>query len=55
MKTHCLKCYSQENQLARRHDSQKIAAFNLGVSEAIKAKGAMRDTDFHVSSDIGRY
>ncbi|XP_013385182.1 coiled-coil domain-containing protein 81 [Lingula anatina] len=32
----------QSNHLAKRHDNQKIAAFNLGVSEAVKEKGRMK-------------
>ena len=35
--------------MAKRHDLQKMAAFNLGVSEAIHQKKKERDTDFHVS------
>ncbi|XP_022082027.1 coiled-coil domain-containing protein 81-like isoform X2 [Acanthaster planci] len=39
----------QAQNLANRHHSQKIAAFNLGVSEAIKNKKKERQTDFHRS------
>ena len=34
--------------MAKRHDLQKMAAFNLGVSEAVHQKKKERDTDFHV-------
>ena len=39
----------QENHLAKRHDLQKMAAFNLGVAEAVQTKKKTRDRDFHVS------
>lgn len=39
----------QENNLAKRHNLQKMAAFNLGVAEAIQSKKKTRDTDFHRS------
>lgn len=39
----------QETLLAKRHDLQKMAAFNLGVSEAVLSKKKARDTDFHKS------
>ncbi|CAH1800322.1 unnamed protein product [Owenia fusiformis] len=37
----------QETSLAKRHDSQKIAAFNVGVAEAVRAKRNARPTEFH--------
>ncbi|XP_078617669.1 coiled-coil domain-containing protein 81-like isoform X5 [Branchiostoma floridae x Branchiostoma japonicum] len=37
----------QEQVMANRHHNQKVAAFNLGVSEALKAKKAKRDMNFH--------
>ncbi|XP_038076571.1 coiled-coil domain-containing protein 81-like isoform X2 [Patiria miniata] len=39
----------QAQNLGNRHHSQKIAAFNLGVSEAIKNKKKERPTEFHRS------
>lgn len=36
--------------LAKRHDLQKMAAFNLGVAEAVTYKKKARDLDFHVRS-----
>ena len=39
----------QELNHNRRHENQKMAAFNLGVSEAIKSGQAQRPTEFHVS------
>ncbi|XP_033741100.1 coiled-coil domain-containing protein 81-like isoform X1 [Pecten maximus] len=39
----------QENLLAKRHDLQKMAAFNLGVSEAVLSKKKARDLEFHKS------
>ncbi|OWF50937.1 coiled-coil domain-containing protein 81-like isoform X2 [Mizuhopecten yessoensis] len=39
----------QETLLAKRHDLQKMAAFNLGVSEAVLSKKKARDLDFHKS------
>lgn len=39
---------SQEGMLAKRHDLQKMAAFNLGVAEAVTHKKKTRDLDFHV-------
>lgn len=39
----------QENNLAKRHNLQKMAAFNLGVAEAVQNKKKSRDTDFHRS------
>ena len=39
----------QENMLAKRHESQKMAAFNLGVADAITTKKRSRDTNFHPS------
>lgn len=35
----------QESLLAKRHDAQKVSAFNLGVSEAQKERRAQRDDD----------
>ena len=35
--------------MAKRHENQKMAAFNLGVSEAVKTKKTTRATDFHPS------
>ncbi|XP_005103098.1 coiled-coil domain-containing protein 81 [Aplysia californica] len=35
----------QERYYSRRHDLQKISAFNLGVSEAVQAKKKMKDTE----------
>ncbi|XP_019623280.1 PREDICTED: coiled-coil domain-containing protein 81-like isoform X3 [Branchiostoma belcheri] len=37
----------QEQMMANRHHNQKVAAFNLGVSEALKAKKAKREMNFH--------
>lgn len=34
--------------MAKRHDLQKMAAFNLGVAEAVTHKKKTRDLDFHV-------
>ncbi|XP_064628540.1 coiled-coil domain-containing protein 81-like isoform X2 [Lineus longissimus] len=39
----------QAEDMARRHENQKMAAFNLGVSEAVKTKKVSRDLDFHPS------
>lgn len=39
----------QEGMLAKRHDLQKMAAFNLGVAEAVTYKKKARDLDFHKS------
>ncbi|XP_062598479.1 coiled-coil domain-containing protein 81-like isoform X1 [Saccostrea cucullata] len=39
----------QEGMLAKRHDLQKMAAFNLGVAEGINHKRKTRDLDFHKS------
>lgn len=39
---------SQEGMLAKRNDLQKMAAFNLGVAEAVTHKKKTRDLDFHV-------
>lgn len=39
----------QENLLAKRHENQKMAAFNVGVAEAVKSKKTARATDFHPS------
>ncbi|XP_071818830.1 coiled-coil domain-containing protein 81-like isoform X3 [Apostichopus japonicus] len=39
----------QAQNLSNRHHSQKIASFNLGVSEAIKTKKKERPTSFHRS------
>ncbi|XP_076077842.1 coiled-coil domain-containing protein 81-like isoform X3 [Mytilus galloprovincialis] len=39
----------QENNLAKRHNLQKMAAFNLGVAEAVQNKKKTRETDFHKS------
>lgn len=39
----------QEDHLAKRHDLQKMAAFNLGVAEAVQTKKKTRDMDFHRS------
>ncbi|XP_033635192.1 coiled-coil domain-containing protein 81-like [Asterias rubens] len=39
----------QAESFSNRHHSQKIAAFNLGVSEAIKNKKKERPTEFHRS------
>ncbi|XP_070568959.1 coiled-coil domain-containing protein 81-like [Ptychodera flava] len=39
----------QAQNLSNRHDSQKIAAFNLGVAEAIKHKKRERSSEFHRS------
>ncbi|XP_071800630.1 coiled-coil domain-containing protein 81-like isoform X2 [Asterias amurensis] len=39
----------QAENFSNRHHSQKIAAFNLGVSEAIKNKKKERPTEFHRS------
>ncbi|XP_071497427.1 coiled-coil domain-containing protein 81-like [Diadema antillarum] len=39
----------QGQNMSNKHHSQKIAAFNLGVSEAIKNKQKERSTDFHRS------
>jgi hypothetical protein len=36
--------------MAKRHNLQKMAAFNLGVSEALHQKKRMRDTEFQVGS-----
>lgn len=41
--------------MAKRHNLQKMAAFNLGVSEAVHHKKRLRDTDFHVSFYISFY
>lgn len=38
----------QEGMLAKRHDLQKMAAFNLGVAEAVTHKKKTRELDFHV-------
>jgi hypothetical protein len=38
----------QEGMLAKRHDLQKMAAFNVGVAEAVTHKKKTRDMDFHV-------
>jgi len=35
----------QERFYSRRHDLQKISAFNLGVAEAVQAKKKMKDTE----------
>ena len=34
--------------IGKRHNHQKVAAFNLGVSEAIRTKKNAKDPDFHV-------
>ncbi|XP_064605813.1 coiled-coil domain-containing protein 81-like isoform X2 [Liolophura sinensis] len=39
----------QDKVLVRRHDLQKMSAFNLGVADAIKQKKNERDTEFHKS------
>ncbi|XP_054753311.2 coiled-coil domain-containing protein 81-like [Lytechinus pictus] len=39
----------QAQNMSNKHHSQKIAAFNLGVSEAIKNKQKERSTEFHRS------
>ncbi|KAK3098685.1 hypothetical protein FSP39_021970 [Pinctada imbricata] len=39
----------QERDLSKRHDLQKMAAFNLGVAEAVTTKKKSRDTEFHKS------
>ncbi|KAL4233395.1 Coiled-coil domain-containing protein 81 [Mactra antiquata] len=39
----------QEMSMAKRHNLQKMAAFNLGVSEAVHHKKRARDTEFHRS------
>lgn len=39
----------QELNLAKRHDLQKMAAFNLGVADGVNIKKKSRDTDFHPS------
>ncbi|XP_002732454.1 coiled-coil domain-containing protein 81-like [Saccoglossus kowalevskii] len=39
----------QAQNFGDRHEGQKIAAFNLGVAEAIKAKKRERSVDFHRS------
>lgn len=39
----------QAQNLSNRHHSQKIAAFNLGVSEAVNSKKKQRPTSFHRS------
>eukprot|EP00795_Rhopilema_esculentum_P017226 gene17226-8778_t len=39
----------QDAKAANRAEAQKVAAFNLGVSEAVKTKKAERPTDFHRS------
>ena len=44
-----LHFFFQEDHLAKRHDLQKMAAFNLGVAEAVQTKKKTRDRDFHVS------
>lgn len=36
--------------MAKRQNLQKMAAFNLGVSEALHDKKRQRDTEFHVSN-----
>ena len=41
--------FFQEHLLGKRHENQKMAAFNLGVSEAVKVKKTERPIDFHVS------
>ncbi|WAR07846.1 CCD81-like protein [Mya arenaria] len=38
----------QEMQMAKRNNLQRMAAFNLGVSEAVHHKKRDRDTAFHV-------
>lgn len=38
-----------EMQMAKRQNLQKMAAFNLGVSEAVHQKKRERDTEFHRS------
>ena len=43
-------CSFQEGNLGKRHENQKMAAFNLGVSEAVKSKKLARPTEFHVSN-----
>ncbi|KAK7107042.1 coiled-coil domain-containing protein 81-like [Littorina saxatilis] len=35
----------QERHISRRHDLQKISAFNLGVSEAVTSKKKAKDTE----------
>lgn len=40
----------QERHISRRHDLQKISAFNLGVSEAVNAKKKAKDTEPQVGS-----
>lgn len=35
----------QERHISRRHDLQKISAFNLGVAEAVTSKKKSKDTD----------
>lgn len=40
---------SQESLLAKRHDAQKIAAFNLGAGEAVKERKHQRDPNFYRS------
>jgi nucleoid DNA-binding protein len=44
---HLLK--ENEKHLAKRHELQKMAAFNLGVSDAVKAKKGSRETQFFPS------
>lgn len=39
----------QENLLAKRHDSQKISAFNAGAGEAMKSQKNSKDPNFHPS------
>ncbi|XP_033113235.1 coiled-coil domain-containing protein 81-like [Anneissia japonica] len=39
----------QAKNMSNRHHSQKVAAFNLGVSEAIKQKRKERSNEFHRS------
>ena len=42
----------QAQRNAARQDKQRVAAFNLGVAEAIKEVKKARNTDFEVSLDL---
>ncbi|CAB1327491.1 unnamed protein product, partial [Coregonus sp. 'balchen'] len=50
------QCYLQREQadrLEKRENNQKVAAFNLGVSEAMKEKKVARSSHFHGSYIFG--
>ena len=47
---YCHFCVTfQEEKLAKRHEQQKMDAFNMGVADAISLKHRVRDVNFHPS------